>query len=66
MYIIISNRILYIINNKLIILVTVPSQPQKIKALAFSSDSVLVSWLPPLYPNGIISHYTVYFREAGR
>ncbi|XP_026317870.1 Down syndrome cell adhesion molecule-like protein Dscam2 isoform X2 [Hyposmocoma kahamanoa] len=44
----------------------VPSQPQKIKALAFSSDSVLVSWLPPLYPNGIISHYTVYFREAGR
>ncbi|XP_061709196.1 cell adhesion molecule Dscam2 isoform X4 [Cydia pomonella] len=44
----------------------VPSAPQKIKALAYSSDSVLVSWLPPLYPNGIISHYTVYYREAGR
>ncbi|CAG4953674.1 unnamed protein product [Colias eurytheme] len=44
----------------------VPSAPEKIKALAYSSDSVLVSWLPPLHPNGIISHYTVYYREAGR
>ncbi|KAG7310295.1 hypothetical protein JYU34_003050 [Plutella xylostella] len=44
----------------------VPSAPQKIKALAFSSDSVLVSWLPPLHPNGVITHYTVYYREAGR
>ncbi|KAL0901060.1 hypothetical protein ABMA27_006383 [Loxostege sticticalis] len=44
----------------------VPSAPEKIKALAFSSDTVLVSWLPPLNPNGIISHYTVYYREAGR
>ncbi|XP_013133341.1 PREDICTED: Down syndrome cell adhesion molecule-like protein Dscam2 [Papilio polytes] len=44
----------------------VPSAPEKIKALAYSSDSVLVSWLPPLHPNGVISHYTVYFREAGR
>ncbi|KAH9634763.1 hypothetical protein HF086_013623 [Spodoptera exigua] len=44
----------------------VPSAPEKIKALAFSSDSVLVSWLPPVHPNGIISHYTVYYREAGR
>nr|XP_049692182.1 Down syndrome cell adhesion molecule-like protein Dscam2 [Helicoverpa armigera] len=44
----------------------VPSAPEKIKALAYSSDSVLVSWLPPLNPNGIISHYTVYYREAGR
>ncbi|VVC95269.1 unnamed protein product [Leptidea sinapis] len=44
----------------------VPSAPEKIKALAYSSDSVLVSWLPPVHPNGIISHYTVYYREAGR
>lgn len=44
----------------------VPSAPEKIKALAFSSDSVLVSWLPPLHPNGVITHYTVYYREAGR
>ncbi|KOB72718.1 Down syndrome cell adhesion molecule-like protein, partial [Operophtera brumata] len=44
----------------------VPSAPEKIKALAYSSDSVLVSWLAPINPNGIISHYTVYYREAGR
>ncbi|XP_047520750.1 Down syndrome cell adhesion molecule-like protein Dscam2 isoform X2 [Pieris napi] len=44
----------------------VPSAPEKIKALAYSSDSVLVSWLPPVNPNGVISHYTVYYREAGR
>ncbi|CAH2101996.1 unnamed protein product [Euphydryas editha] len=44
----------------------VPSAPEKIKALPYSMDSVLVSWLPPLHPNGIISHYTVYYREAGR
>ncbi|CAH0727689.1 unnamed protein product, partial [Brenthis ino] len=44
----------------------VPSAPEKIKALPYSSDSVLVSWLPPVHPNGIISHYTVYYREAGR
>ncbi|CAH0405117.1 unnamed protein product [Chilo suppressalis] len=44
----------------------VPSAPEKIKALAYSSDSVLVSWIPPLHPNGVITHYTVYYREAGR
>ncbi|XP_052738089.1 cell adhesion molecule Dscam2 isoform X2 [Bicyclus anynana] len=44
----------------------VPSAPEKIKALPYSSDSVLVSWLPPVHPNGVISHYTVYYREAGR
>lgn len=46
--------------------ISVPSAPEQIKALAYSSDTVLVSWLPPLHPNGIISHYTVYYREAGR
>ncbi|XP_041974799.1 Down syndrome cell adhesion molecule-like protein Dscam2 isoform X2 [Aricia agestis] len=44
----------------------VPSAPEKIKALPQSTDSVLVSWLPPVHPNGIITHYTVYYREAGR
>ncbi|XP_012543882.3 cell adhesion molecule Dscam2 isoform X1 [Bombyx mori] len=44
----------------------VPSAPENIKALAYSIDSVLVSWLPPVHPNGVISHYTVYYREAGR
>lgn len=44
---------------------TVPGPPAGIKALALSSDSILVSWLPPLQPNGRISKYTVYFREEG-
>lgn len=28
-------------------------------------ESILVSWLPPLQPNGKVSRYTVYSREAG-
>lgn len=44
----------------------VPSPPQRIKALALTAETVLVSWLPPSSPNGVISHYTVYHREAGR
>ncbi|XP_058795689.1 cell adhesion molecule Dscam2 isoform X3 [Phymastichus coffea] len=43
----------------------VPGPPAGIKALALSSDTILVSWLPPLQPNGHVSKYTVYFREAG-
>lgn len=30
-----------------------------------TGESILVSWLPPSKPNGRISHYTVYGREAG-
>lgn len=44
---------------------SVPGPPAGIKALALSSDTILVSWLPPLQPNGRVSKYTVYFREAG-
>ncbi|KAH8408036.1 hypothetical protein KR222_011729 [Zaprionus bogoriensis] len=44
----------------------VPDAPAAIKAAALTADSVLVSWLAPKNRNGIISHYTVYAREAGR
>ncbi|XP_071452909.1 cell adhesion molecule Dscam1 [Hetaerina americana] len=44
----------------------VPGPPAHIKAVALSSDSVLVSWLPPILPNGRLLQYTVYSREAGR
>lgn len=37
-----------------------------IKAAALTGESILVSWLPPNKPNGLISLYTVYCREAGR
>ncbi|XP_055923956.1 cell adhesion molecule Dscam2 isoform X1 [Eupeodes corollae] len=44
----------------------VPDAPSAIKAAALTADSILISWLPPKNRNGIISHYTVYSREAGR
>ncbi|XP_043207619.1 Down syndrome cell adhesion molecule-like protein Dscam2 isoform X5 [Amphibalanus amphitrite] len=43
----------------------VPEAPAAIKALAMSSDSILVSWRQPENPNGIIKRYTVYFMEEG-
>ncbi|ALC46292.1 Dscam3, partial [Drosophila busckii] len=44
----------------------VPDAPAAIKAAALTADSILISWLPPKNRNGIITHYTVYAREAGR
>lgn len=44
----------------------VPDAPAAIKAAALTADSILISWLPPRNRNGIITHYTVYSREAGR
>ncbi|BFF92548.1 Down syndrome cell adhesion molecule-like protein Dscam2 [Drosophila madeirensis] len=44
----------------------VPDAPAAIKAAALTADSILISWLTPKNRNGIISHYTVYAREAGR
>lgn len=35
------------------------------KALVFGAQAILVSWRPPSQPNGIVSHYTVYYREEG-
>lgn len=29
-----------------------------------SSDSILVSWKPPVEPNGIVEYYTVYYKPA--
>ncbi|XP_055380718.1 cell adhesion molecule Dscam2 isoform X2 [Condylostylus longicornis] len=46
----------------------VPSAPQAIKAIPASSTKIIVSWLPPLYPNGDIVGYTFYMSvlEGGR
>lgn len=43
-----------------------PGPPAAIKAAALSKDTILISWLPPEKPNGRITHYNVYAREAGR
>ncbi|XP_044595867.1 Down syndrome cell adhesion molecule-like protein Dscam2 isoform X17 [Cotesia glomerata] len=37
-----------------------PEAPIAIKALVMSGESILVSWRPPIQPNGVISQYTVY------
>uniref|UniRef100_A0A1S4GPA3 Uncharacterized protein n=1 Tax=Anopheles gambiae TaxID=7165 RepID=A0A1S4GPA3_ANOGA len=44
----------------------VPEAPAGIKALTLTADSILVSWLPPAHPNGIITHYTVYGKDHGK
>ncbi|XP_040563720.1 cell adhesion molecule Dscam2 isoform X2 [Lepeophtheirus salmonis] len=40
----------------------VPGQPAKVKTFPLSDRSILVSWLPPQEPNGIIVSYTLYTR----
>lgn len=38
----------------------VPSSVLEVSYQNISSTSILVSWVPPLNPNGRITHYTVY------
>ncbi len=45
--------------------VLAPSSPEDIKAASLNSDTVLVSWLPPAWPNGEILTYTLY-KQADR
>ena len=40
--------------------IAVPSAPEDIKAVPLSRDSILVSWLPPVWPNGNLISYTLY------
>lgn len=43
----------------------VPGPPAGIKAVPASPNSVVVSWLPPLKPNGVIRKYTIYCSSPG-
>ncbi|KAB0790030.1 hypothetical protein PPYR_15663 [Photinus pyralis] len=36
-----------------------PSKPYNLKASSTSSDSITLTWNPPQFPNGILSHYLV-------
>lgn len=40
----------------------VPEAPEKIKAVTSAEDSVVISWLPPRRPNGVLTRYIVYIR----
>ncbi|XP_076137875.1 cell adhesion molecule DSCAML1 [Alosa pseudoharengus] len=42
-----------------------PGPPAGIKAVPASATSVVVSWLPPNKPNGIIRKYTIYCSSPG-
>lgn len=43
----------------------VPESPTDVKALVMSSEAILVSWRQPNQPNGIITQYTVYYKQEG-
>lgn len=40
----------------------VPDAPEKIKAIVSGEETVIISWLPPRRPNGVLSKYTVFIR----
>ncbi|XP_070290619.1 cell adhesion molecule DSCAML1-like [Salvelinus sp. IW2-2015] len=42
-----------------------PGPPAGIKAVPSSPSSVVVSWLPPHKPNGVIRKYTIYCSSPG-
>lgn len=48
--------------------ISVPEAPERIKGVVSSVDSVIISWLPPKRPNGVITEYTVFARifEQGK
>lgn len=39
-----------------------PDAPDRIKAITKSESVVIISWLPPRRPNGVVTKYTVYVR----
>ncbi|XP_022178264.1 Down syndrome cell adhesion molecule-like protein Dscam2 [Myzus persicae] len=41
----------------------VPGPPDNVKALTVTSSSILVSWMQPKHPNGVIIKYTVYVKH---
>lgn len=44
---------------------SVPGPPAGIKAVPSSASSVVVSWLPPTKPNGVIRKYTIFCSSPG-
>jgi len=51
---------------ELIMLIAVPSAPANIKAAASAPNKILVAWLPPAEPNGVLVGYTLYISEEGK
>lgn len=40
----------------------VPDAPERVKAVVSGENAVVISWLPPRRPNGLLTKYTVYIR----
>ena len=38
-----------------------PSEPQQLEIDSVSSTSVTLQWMPPKYPNGVITKYSVHY-----
>jgi hypothetical protein len=45
---------------------SVPSAPADIKAVASAPNKILVAWLPPSEPNGVLVGYNLYISEEGK
>ncbi|XP_059481325.1 cell adhesion molecule Dscam2-like isoform X4 [Neocloeon triangulifer] len=43
---------------------TVPEAPERVKAAVSSPSTVIISWLPPRRPNGVLTKYTVHLRSS--
>ncbi|XP_072746746.1 cell adhesion molecule Dscam2 isoform X6 [Anoplolepis gracilipes] len=41
---------------------TVPDAPERVKWVVSGENAVVISWLPPRRPNGLLIQYTVYIR----
>ena len=41
----------------------VPSAPRNVKIQEKSATSLLVTWKPPEYPNGIIQRYRIFYSD---
>lgn len=42
----------------------VPDAPERVKAVVSGENAVVISWLPPRRPNGLLTKYTVYIRVS--
>ena len=40
----------------------VPDAPERVKPIVTSENSVIISWLPPRRPNGILTLFTIFIR----
>ena len=38
-----------------------PSEPQQLEVVTITSTSVTLQWMPPKYPNGIITQYSIHY-----